>query len=450
MEIRSVLQTLWHQRSALAMVLAVGVAVALAADMRVQPTYTATASVLMVPGTNESDGAPTTTTKPLLSDDLPMLAQTNTVLDRVSRDMGSSVGPEALYRRIRTDVYQNSNVMTIRFADASAQQAVRGANAVADEVVHYYREIATSRFDSLAADIKQQIAGRQQELQTIDAALKKSTAAYPYIEDGAGSSDATSMNARLIHLLAERDELLATLSGDAAQADVTDQRTSEVTPLARQQAANDDPMYRNVREQYGRDATQLRLDQTRFSSNYPGLAELQDIVSREQARLSGDEHRLAAQSLSGTQPYADALAEQNHAHSLVANDRAKLQQLQSTIVALQAQLGKASSRGTEVEALRRQRASAESAYQLLSTRLITALADRAAAASTGSLMVFDRASYAGRSPYTRPAVITTAVMIVTLWIAITLAFVLEALDRRFRTPATIESVYGSPVLGVVG
>lgn len=450
MDIRSVLQTLWNQRSAIAMVLAAGIAVALAADMRVQPAYTANASVLMVPGTNESDGAPTTTTKPLLSDDLPMLAQTNTVLDRVSRDLGSSVGPEALYRRIRTDVYQNSNVMTIQFADASPQQAVRGANAVADEVVHYYRAIATSRFDSLAADIKQQIAGRQQELQTIDAALKKSTAAYPYIEDGSGSTDGTSMNARLIHLLGERDELLATLSGDAAQANVTDQRTSEVTPLARQQAANDDPMYRNVREQYGRDATQLRLDQTRFSSNYPGLAELQDIVSREQARLSGDEHKLAAQPLSGTQPYADALAEQNRAHSVVANDRAKLQQLHGTIAELQTELVKSSSRGTAVEALRRQRASAESAYQLLSTRLITALADRAAAASTGSLMVFDRASYAGRSPYTRPAVITTAVMMVTLWIAITLAFILEARDRRFRTPATIESVYGSPVLGVVG
>ncbi len=450
MEVRSILQTLWNQRWTLATVLAAGMAVALVADMRVHATYTANASVLMVPGTNDSDGAPTTTTKPLLADDLPMLAQTSTVLDRVAKDIGSSAGSEALYRRIRTYVYQNSNVMTIRFADTSPQQTVKGANSVADEVVQYYGAIATSRFDSLAADIKQQLAGRQQELRTIDASLKKLTSAYPYIEDGAGSTDSTSMNARLIHLQAERDELSATLSGDAAQADVTDQRTSEVAPLAREQAANDDPIYRNVREQYGRDATQLRLDQTRFSSTYPGLAELQGIVSREQVRLSGDEQRLAAQPLSGTQPYAEALAEQNHAHSLVANDRAKIQQLGRTIAGLQTELMGSSSRGTAVEALRRQRASAESAYQLLSTRLTTALADRAAAASTGSLIVFDRASYAERSPYTQPAVITTAVMMVALWIAITLAFVLEALDRRFRTIATVEKVYGSPVLGVVG
>ena len=447
--IRSVIETLWNQRLVVATVLAVGLAVALVADLSVHAVYTANASVLMVPGSNDNEGVPTTMTKPLLSDDLPMLAQTTTVLDQVSRDMGGSVDPAGLNHLIRADVYQNSNVMTIRFSNGSPELAVKGANAVADQVVDYYRAIATTRFDSLAANIKQQLEDRQRELRRLDTQLQKLTAAYPYIQDGSGSTDGTSVNARLIQLQAERNELMAALSGDSAQAGVTSQRMSEVAPLARQQAALDDPTYRNVREQFGKDVAQLRYDQTRYTSAYPGVVQLKDVVSREQAGLSADEHRLAQQPLSATQQYAAALAEQNHAQSLVANDQAKLQQVESTIAELQAELSGSSARGTAVEALRRQRASAQNAYQLLSTRLIGVLADRAAAASTGSLMVLDRASYAGRSPYTQPAVITAAVMIVALWLAITLAFMLEAMNRRFRTLSMIESVYGSPVLGTM-
>jgi len=426
-------------------VFAVGIVFSLVADMRVRAAYTASASVLSMPVPGTSEGGTTTTTKPLLSEDLPMLAQAGAVLDRVSRDLDGNISPNALMGHIHTDVYENSNVMRIRFLGRSRQEAIQGANAVADEVVNYYRGLATSRFDSLAADLKRQLAQRQQQLRDMDAELQRATAAYPYVEDGAGAVSGTSISALLVRLQTERDELSATLSGDAAQASITDERTIEAAPLARAEIANQDPYYKNVREQYGRDAAQLRLDQTQFSSKYPGLPELADIVGRERAALSGDEKRMA---LSRTQAYATALAEENRAHSLVANDRARLQQIDDTITALQNELTNPSS-GVSVAALRRERQSAEGAYQLLSARLITTLADRAAAASTGSLIVLDYATYSETSAYSKPALITAAIMMVTLWIAITTAFALEALDRRFRSISTIETVYGSPVLGVV-
>jgi len=447
---KSVYEAVAHQRWAVGIVLGIGIAVAFMLAVRTAPAYTASSSVLMVPATsNDNSGNPVSTTRPLLSDDLPLLVQTTAVLQRVSQDLGGSLQPDALYHRIRTQVYQNSNVMTIRFFGITPKQAVSGANAVADEVVGQYRTIATSRYDTLAADIKRQLERRQGDLRQLDADLQRATVTYPYAQDAYGSAEGVSVSTRLGQLQGEHDELVAKLSGDTAQASVTSNRKSEALPLARAQAANGDPVYRNLRERYGRDAADLRRDQTEFSSNYPGLAELQDIVGRERAGLEADERNVAGRSFTATQPYADALAEENRALSLVANDRAKLARLDQTIALAKEQLSGSSSARTMISALRRERQSAEAAYQLLSTRLITTLADRAAAASTGSVMVFDHATYAAPSPYTRPVLVTTAVMIVAAWMAITLAIVLEGLARRFRTAVIIERVYGAPVLGVV-
>lgn len=448
MDIKTLRQVLWNRRWAVAIVLAVGIVLAVIADARARTSYTATSSVLMVPGSGNENAAPTTSTKPLLSDDLPLLVQTSSVLDEVSRDLGG-MSQDTLQHNVRAVVYTNSNVMTIRFSAHDRKLAVKGANAVAFEVVRYYRTIATSRFDSLANDLRRQLAHRQAELQQIDVELQQLTAAYPYIQFGTGATDGTSINAVLVHLQGQRDDMAAAMSGDAAQAAITDERISEATPLARRELANANPFYRSVQEQYGRDAAQLRRIQTQYAPNYPGLPELQDIVSRERAGISGDERSIAAAQLSGSQAYAAALAERNHARGLLASDVAKLQRIDGTIAALQKELRDAGSTGPKVAALRRERDSAESAYQLLSNRLMTVLTDRAAAASTGSLTLFDRASFAAPSPYTQPLLITSAIMIVAAWIAITLAFGLEAMDRRFRTPGSIENVYGSPVLGVI-
>jgi capsular polysaccharide biosynthesis protein len=450
MDLRFALETLWNRRTAVALVLAAGILFAFVAGLRVRGAYTATASVLMVPGTNTvNDLIPTTSTKPLLADDLPLLAQSAPVLKRASRDLGGDISTRDLEGRIRTDIYQSSNVMRIRFRAKTPQLAVEGANAVANEVVNYYRTIATSRFDSLASDLKLQLAHRQAELRAMDAQLQDMSAQYPYIEYGTGASERTSLNGLLVQLESQRDQMMATLSGDVAEANVTGQRTSEAAPLARQEFESQNPFYRNVLEQYGRDAAQLRQDQTQYNSNYPGLPELQDIVRREQAELSADQQNMDPGTLSATEAYAQAVADENKAQSLVASDRAKLDQINSTIMSLQGQLTNSESGGVNVEALRRDRESAEKAYELLSIRLITTLADRAAAASTGSLMVFDYASRAERSPYTVPMLICVAILMVATWLAVTLAFALEAFDRRFRTPRVIEGVYGSPVLGVI-
>jgi uncharacterized protein involved in exopolysaccharide biosynthesis len=450
MDLKTIAQVIWNRRWAVAAVIAVGLVLAFIALIQTRATYTATSSVLIVPGqeTND-DGVPTTTTKPLLSADLPLLAQTPSVIDAVSRDINGSMSLGELQHNIRAVIYNNSDIMTIRFSAHTRSGAVHGANAVANEVVEYYRTIATGRFDSLAADLKRQLADKEQQLRTIDTKVDALTAAFPYINFGTGTSDATSINAMLVRLEAQRNDISATLSADSAQAQVTQQRTDQAAPLARQEIASQNPFYRNVRDQYGKDAADLRRIETQYAANYPGLPELREIVSREQAGISTDQQRIAQEPLSEAPSYAPVLAEQNRTQALVASDRARLQQIDATIADLKKELTGASNGGTTVAALRRQRDAVASSYQLLFNRLSIALADRAAAASTGSLTIFDRAAFASLSPFSQPAVIFAAVMIVAIWMAITLAFVLEAVDRRFHTPQSIESVYNSPILGVI-
>ncbi len=450
MDLKSAIQTLRNQRLIVAVVLCIGLVLAFGSGLRHHPSYTANASVLMVPGSNDDGGsAPTTMARPLLPDDLPLLVKTSAVLSRVSNDLGR-VSQDNLLRQIRVDVFQNSNVMTIGFQDNTQRRAVNGANAVAQEVVRYYRAIATSRFDSLSADISRQLARRQQQLRRIDTALFRATAAYPYIDDGAAAADDTSLNARMVRLQSERDELLATLTTEVSQAQAAELRLSQTAPLARAQLLSNDAVYSSTRQQYGHDVAQLRREQAQYTAHYPGRAQLQSIISREESGLSDDMGRVGSEPLAVASAYADALAEHGRAAALVAGDRSKLEQINKIIDGLQQQTSSSTAMGTQVNSLRREREAAENAYQLLSTRLTTTLADRAAAASTGSLMVFDRASSAGRSPYSMPALTAAAILIVALWAAITLAFVVEGLDHRFRTPASIEKAYGSPVLGVIG
>jgi capsular polysaccharide biosynthesis protein len=103
-----------------------------------------------------------------------------------------------------------------------------------------------------------------------------------------------------------------------------------------------------------------------------------------------------------------------------------------------------------VAALRREKEAGDQAYARLSDRLATAMADRSQAASIAPAIVIDRASFARPSLLSQPRVLGTALAIAFLWLALTLAFLVDASDKRLRTRTTIEELYGSPVLTEVG
>jgi capsular polysaccharide biosynthesis protein len=141
-----------------------------------------------------------------------------------------------------------------------------------------------------------------------------------------------------------------------------------------------------------------------------------------------------------------ALDAQVKAHALLASDQAKLKAIEGELSTLHDQIG-AGSIALNVARIRRDRDNAEAAYTTIATRLATVIADRAEAASVGSVVVIDRAQVAQKS--SMATMVAIGILVLALWLAVTLAVMLENAGRRFRDEVAVESIYGTPVIGKI-
>jgi uncharacterized protein involved in exopolysaccharide biosynthesis len=104
---------------------------------------------------------------------------------------------------------------------------------------------------------------------------------------------------------------------------------------------------------------------------------------------------------------------------------------------------------TNVARIRRDRDSAEAAYESLASRLSKTIADRAEAGSTGSVVVIDRAQFAQKATWTGGTVLGISILLFAIWLAVTSAVVIDNGQESFRDTESIESLYGTPVLGAL-
>ena len=448
MQVRDVIERVRRHRLLVLTVLAVGAVFVIFALKRTPPRYVADTSVLLVaePPESQNKSVPTIPTKPVLADDLPSLVTGSTVLTRVKRDLRSDVSLEVLQSKVRAKVANGSNIMPIRYTADTPDHAIAGANAFADELSTYYREIATTRFDSLARDLRTQVSARRSELASIDADLAAAARSYPYVDTKDADS---SVYARLIKLETERDDAAAAAAGDGALSAVTAKRTGDVGPLARSEIAERDPRYRYLRDQYAKDLARLEGTKARYAGRYPGLPELSDTVARERAGVGTASAVVDRTPLSSSPSYALALADRNKADAQAAASRARVAQLERQIAEIRTTLSNAPASSVRVARLRRDRDAADAAYGILAARLAQTMADRADAATTGSVVVINRAVSAQRAVWTTATALVACLSVIIVWAAFGLPFLIETLDRRFRVPATIESLYGAPIIAAV-
>jgi len=444
-DFRSILEVFWRRRIELLALLVIAAFVTVMSATHVKAKYTAVATVLLVaePPDNTDRRNPTSVQKPLLTGDLPALLTSETVLARFRERTGSTLDDGTLRSRIRARVGGDSNLLPIEFSDASGSRAISSANALSIEVTRYYREIATSRFDSLVADFSHELKIRAEGLRHLDKELQGLAGAYPYVDTKDGVS---SVYDRLVRLRSERDEIAATVDADQAQALETTKRIAQARPLALSAVTNEDAAYKRLSEQYAHDLATYRHTASYGSSNFPGLGELEQTVSTEARDVATARSRAAAAGPEANVTYVAALADVNKAQATFAADNAKLASLEREIGSLESSLGNGGS-AARVAQIRRDRDAADAAYALLAGRLDRAVADRAEAASTGSLVTIDRAQVAERQFWTTSALLVVALGVFSLWLAVSLVFLIEALDVRFRKPSTIERVFGAPVIG---
>jgi capsular polysaccharide biosynthesis protein len=439
-----------HQWILVACIAVTGLVIALVAATFTHPKYTATTTLLMVAEPPESSNplVPSTATKPLLSADLPSLATDATVLNRLRSDLGETATFETLRSRIHAKVNPDSTIMPVTYTERSPDVAIRGANTLGDEIVRFYRQTATTRFDSLIADFENQLAGRRTQLTVLDGQLTGAAKAYPYVDNGSGTqgSSADSVYSRLIALRAQHEELQATVGSDAAAAAATQRLISDATPLAVRDIVNSDSSYRNVRDQYARDFAALKRMNAFGSDRYPGIMELRRTVEREAGMVAAARRNAALAGPASNTTYVAALDAQAKANATYLGDQAKLNVANDQLAALNAQIGQGRV-ATDVARIRRDHENAEMAYATIAARLAKAIADRAEAASTGSVIVLDRAQYAPVASFASGTVVATGIVLLTIWLALTLAVTIDGTQEWFRDVRTVEQVYDTELIG---
>jgi capsular polysaccharide biosynthesis protein len=442
-----------HHSLIVAVIIGAGCLAALLAAMSSHPKYAAVTSVLMVAGSSDAPGteAVATPKRPLLPADLPSLAAAATVLGRVRADIGETAPVEAMRSRIKAKVSAESTIMTVEYTAATPQKAIAGANALGDEITRFYRDLATTRFDSLISDLKTQLRARRLELLKFDGELADISKRYPYIDvktPGSAEYSAGSVYQRLIALRTERDELEATLHADAAIAGSTGRLVANAKPIAMREVLQNDPVYARVREQYAKDLAELKRVSAYGSDRYPGLVELRRTVAHDAAAVAAAQRQAERQGPAADLTYGQALDARTRAQGQVASDEAKLAEESLLLDQLHDQIGRRSI-ATEAAQLRRDHDNAEAAYAIIASRLANSIGDRAEAASTGSLVVLERAQFASQSSVGVAWIVAVCLVCLSVWMALTVALMIDGSQQWFNENETIETVYGAPVIGSV-
>jgi capsular polysaccharide biosynthesis protein len=440
-----------HQWVIVATIITFGVLVAAFAATHSHSKYAASTDVLMVGGSSDAGAqVAATPNRPLLSSDLPSLASAATVLTRVRADLGETATIETMRGRIRAKVSGESTIMQVEYTDATSDKAIAGANALGYEITRFYRELATTRFDSLISDLKTQLRARRAELIRFDGELADISKTYPYIDaKSPGSSESPgSVYQRLIALRTERDELQATLHADAALAQSTRGLISDAKPIAMREILQNDAVYSRVRDQYAKDLAELKRVTAYGSSRYPGVVELRRTVAQDQRALDEARRQALRQGPVSDASFAAALDARARAQGQVLSDEAKVAEDTRLLQQLHAQIGRKSIATTAAQ-LRRDHDNAEAAYSIIASRLANSIGDRAEAASTGSLVVLERAQFASKSSIGAAPIVATGLIFLSIWLALTVALMVDSGEEWFTDNHTIETVYGAPVIGSV-
>lgn len=378
--------------------------------------------------------------------DLPLLIQSENVLMGVATDMGSKSPVDILRRQIRAHVGLQNDIMPIEFSAPTPEQAVQGANDVADELTRYYRTIATSRFSKLIVDLQRQIKAKQATLARLDAGLEQTIARDPDV----AAKEPSVMSAQFAALQSQRDQLEAAAKGDAEIATYGTRLTNETLPLAHQEIDNEDPAYVALHAQYAKDSAELARIKAAYSSSYPGLPELQDQVNREAQQVSALQARIGRSTPLQSESYNQALKLQLQAKGQQLADQARIAQIDRQIESFRQTVTARMPSSVKAASLRRERDSADAALSALQARLAEADADRAVAGSLGSIAVISRAASAQLSTWSKPKVVLIGALAAAFWIGLALIALLERFDRRMHSRRQIEAAYGVPMIATIG
>lgn len=409
-----------------------------------KPTYAATSSVMMdatgTLGTSVTNGS-------FLGTDMPSILLGDTLLTRFAEQQHlGAVSLKDLRKAISADVSPDSAVMPITYHARTASGALSGANALADELHGYYREIATKKYDELAKYLSTALDGEQAKIEAADAQLEHMVASDPYLTQ---SDAAQAIGAQLLALDQQRDEIDATMQSHAIAAQLAGKRIGDLSGTIKSELRNANVNYSALATEIAKDRTADDVLRAQYTDKYDGIRSLEDQIARSNQVLQKEQRRAESADPGNSQTYGQLIKDRDQARAIYAGDQAQLAAIERQIETAESHLTALPHVGVKIAAIRRNRDAATNAYQILAEQRTLTLSQQAQTAALGSITVVDRAMVAEPSIGKGALLVPVAAFLAFVVLALALPFGIELVDERLRRRVTIESLYGRPLLGRV-
>jgi uncharacterized protein involved in exopolysaccharide biosynthesis len=444
MDMKDAIRIISARRVVVIAVLCAGLVAAFIGWKLSKPTYAATSSVMMDAtgslGASVSNGS-------FLGNDMPSLLLGDTLLTRFAAQQHlGSITLKDLRKAISADVSTDSAVMPITYHARSAQAAVTGANALADDLHAYYREISTKKYDDLAGYLSTALDGEQQKIEDADGQLARLVSTDPYLTQ---SDAAMAIGAQLLALDQQRDTIEATMQSHAISAELAGKRIGDLAGTIKSELRTADPDYSTLASEVAKDKTAADILKAQFTDKYQGIQSLEDQITRSNDVLEKERQRAESENPGNSPTYGLLIKDRDEASAIYQGDQAQLAAIEGQIETAEAHLADLPNVGVKIAAIRRDRDAANSAYQILAEQRTLTLSEQAQAAALGSITVVDRATVAEPSIGKMALLVPVAAFLAFVVLALALPFGIELADERLRRRVTIETLYGRPLIGRV-
>jgi capsular polysaccharide biosynthesis protein len=404
---------------------------------RLERQYVAGANVLVVNGNTRED--PT-----LSSPDLPSIATSTVVLDRVVSDLRLDVTTLAIKKHltIKPPAFKSS-IMRIEYTDSNSDRAAVVANGVADELTRYYSEISIARYDADLTALNRELVRESNRINAISAEMQARGGSAPPSLDAKGNDPESGRLATL-----ETDLALskASLQGDSAGVAALAPGSDEDSKTYRRDVLSDDRNYLGLQSAIAATELTLETDHALYTKRYPGFPALQHKIQSLRNALRSEARRALSSPDAYSPTLAQDAAQRRKAEALVVADQARVGALSDLVVAEQAR----QAAQAPLESLRLHREAAQTEFLSISARRATALADRADALSLGSVVVVDRAIASEVKIGLGPRTLGIVLLFLSLCVALGCAFVADMFDPHLNRIVEIEKLYRHPVIMTIG
>jgi polysaccharide biosynthesis transport protein len=432
-----------------------------------KPSYTATASVLVKADRSSAllglEGVETGDLRSLATNNSPVETQAEILRsDSVARatikalnltdDKGKQLKPKDLTENLKVKNAASTDVLHISYVDSDPERAAQ----IVNEIIAVYMEnnVSANRAETAAA---REFIGKQ--LPYVETAVKDAEINLRQFKEAnqivALESEATAA----VNIISTLDQKIAESQAELAKATSRSQALSSQLGMDSQQAAtmtalSQSPGVQEVLTQYQEAQSQLAIEQARYRSNHPTVANLQRqtdslrslLESRAQqvlgAQFQGRDGNIQLGELRETLT-ANLLDAEAERASLITQTEA----LRRTLSAYRSRAS-ALPRLTQSQGeLERKLKAAQSTYETLLTRLQEVQV--AENQNVGNARVISDAEIPEQESGPSKKLFVVAGGAAGILLALSLAFLIDLCDRSVKTIQEAKDLFGYTLLGLI-